>query len=134
MSERYEKEIEDILGQANERAPGKPGSKRGRSAISRLPRAGWRPPRVRLNLTPGKLLLAGVALLLIALILGSFVPAIGPFAFWLGIGLFVLGYVLFFARPRRSMERRWRGQSIEDVSPPGGGGPLGRFWRWVTGG
>ena len=48
---------------------------------------------------------------------------------WVGIVAFIGAYVLYFTKPRRTVERRWRGQSIEDVPEPG---PLGRFWRWVS--
>ncbi len=49
---------------------------------------------------------------------------------WIGIGLFVVAYIRFFAKPRRSTDRMWRGQSIED--PPSPSAPS-RWWRWIRG-
>ena len=34
---------------------------------------------------------------------------------WVGLALLVVGYLLFFVTPRNiSMEKRWRGERIED--------------------
>ena len=48
---------------------------------------------------------------------------------WVGLALLVLGYLLFFISPRNiSIEKRWRGESIEDVPDS----PWGRFKRWIN--
>jgi hypothetical protein len=58
-------------------------------------------------------MLIAVCLLLSALLVRAVVPGIaGPLA-WAGLLLFVLGYATFFVRPR-GVEKRWRGQSIEE--------------------
>ena len=85
----------------------------------RMPKA----RRFSFRLTTGKVLLAGIVLLPVAL-----VTSIEYFA-WLGIGLIVAAYVMYFARPRRPIERRWRGQLIEDEPEPNA---LQRLWRWLT--
>ena len=133
MAQRYQREIEEILGEVNDEGAHEAGSKRtARSRAESRPRPGDRvrmSPSVRFQFSPGWLLTAGVALLIGALLLTMFGVSFAAPVAWLGVGLFVLAYVLFFARPRRTVDRRWRGQSIEDEPPPGG---LGRVWRWIT--
>lgn len=127
MSQRYQKEIEEILEQANvEAVDGKDGSGRSRKqeqARTKPPSAARQRRNSSFRITTGKLLLAGVVLLPIALITGADILA------WLGIGLIVTAYVVYFAKPRRPVERRWRGQSIEDEQEPNS---LQRLWRWLT--
>ncbi|MCI0778564.1 MAG: hypothetical protein J4N31_02335 [Chloroflexi bacterium] len=129
--QRYEREIEEILGQVNEEAPAAKKSRRGpRRATSEVRPAG---PRLRpptLDFSSGRLFLIGAALLV-----GSLVLTLVGFAFaapfaWVGIGLFIVAYLRFFTKPRRNVDRMWRGQSIED--PPSPSAPS-RLWRWITG-
>ena len=113
MPQRYQKEIEDILEQSGKlrRVDGGAGSRIPFRRLvwlwlSRLAR-GRRWPQ------PGRLMLVAVCLLLSALLVRAVVPGIaGPLA-WAGLLLFVLGYATFFVRPR-GVEKRWRGQSIEE--------------------
>ena len=129
MAQRYQREIEEILDQAGGVAPtGKTaaGKREGKPADDRVRRvSSWRVP---VSLSPGRLLIIGVITLLAGLLL-PFPGGIAQFVAWLGVGLFVLSYVLFFAQPRRTVERRWRGQSMEDIAPQS---QLERFWRWLT--
>ena len=132
MAQRYQREIEEILGQAGEEGDGagSDGSKPPRS-----PRRVARAPRRRLGRfvrpTPGRLLLAGIVLLILAVVLNALdAPGVRPF-FWASVVLFVFAYVAYFTRPRRTVERRWRGQPMDDPQPAG---PLSRLWRWITGG
>jgi hypothetical protein len=139
MGQRYQKEIEEILEQVNEappsnkRAAGRGGGSGGRPAQpdrpqnSGTPLFSWLPFR----LTAGRLLLTGVVLLLGALVLRSAIPGVAGPLIWIGIGLFIASYIVFFIRPRRIMEQRWRGRSIED-EPLEDGNPLERFWHWVN--
>jgi hypothetical protein len=114
MSQRYQKEIEDILRQAGDLGSG--GRPRG-------PRGGflwlvWRYIRGSIggkhwSITPGRVMLIAVSLLLSALIMQAAIPGlVGPLA-WGGLILFIVGYAMFFIRPRR-VEKRWRGQPIDD--------------------
>ena len=131
--QRYQREIEEILDQVNEEAPAATKSRRGpRRATSEAQPGG--PPRLRppaFDSSSGRLFVIGAALLVasLALSLVGFGFA-APFA-WVGIGLFVVAYIRFFTKPRRSVDRMWRGQSIED--PPSPSAPA-RWWRWITGG
>jgi hypothetical protein len=129
MAQRYQREIEEILDQAGGVAPAgnaiaskrqdKPADDKAKRSSS------WRLP---VSLPPGRLLIIGVITLLAGLLL-PFPGGIKQFIAWLGVGLFVLSYVLFFAQPSRTVERRWRGQSMEDIAPQS---QLERFWRWLT--
>ncbi|MEX2599706.1 MAG: hypothetical protein WD533_08630 [Dehalococcoidia bacterium] len=131
MAQRYQREIEEILDKVNDGAPEEGGQKRTGSQRKaaqpkRAPRSG--PSRFpSLSISPVRLLVIGVVLLFAALVLPSGIAA--PAA-WLGIGLLVVAYIMFFTKPRRGTERRWRGQVIDDGSPEES--PLQRFWRWLT--
>ena len=132
MAQRYQREIEEILGQAGEEGSGTgpDGSKPPRRPrrVSRSPRRGL---SAFIRPTPGRLLLAGIALLVLAVVLNALdAPGVRPF-FWASVVLFVFAYVAYFTRPRRTVERRWRGQPMDDPQPAG---PLSRLWRWITGG
>ena len=117
MPDKYQDEIEKILEGLGETAPtkkaGEPG-KPTRSPSSELStansestrtgsgRRGW-------SVSPGKLAVAGLLLLLLGAII-RITPLI-----WAGLGLLVGAYLLFFVKPRSSSyDKRWRGQSVED--------------------
>ncbi len=116
MTEKYKDEIEEILRKAGEVAPSKPPQDKERppedrrrdSIVSRrTPVPSQRPTPRRPSITPGKLMLAGVILLLIGI---SFWPLI-----WVGLALLVGGYLMYFVSPRSiNYEKRWRGRSVED--------------------
>ena len=116
MSERYKKEIEEILKQAGELGTGSGRPRRQRSLwglvwLQVAQSVGGR----TWSITPGRVMLAAVALLLGALIVQSFAPGIVGLLFWAGLVLFIVGYAMFFVRSPRppKQEKRWRGQSIE---------------------
>ncbi len=139
MSQRYQREIEEILDQVNAEAPAEKGGRPVRSPADQAS-----PPRrsrggrrgllslIPIGISPGRLLLTGIVLLLAAMVLRSAIPGIAGPLTWTGVGLFIAAYVIFFTRPRRSIERRWRGRSIEDGPPSGRRNPLERLWRWVN--
>ena len=115
MSDRYEREIEEILRQAGELGTGgrSRGGSRGLLRLAWLSVAGavggktW-------SLRPGRVMLAGVVLLLSALIVGSAAPgSLVPLLGWGGLILLIVGYAMFFIRPQQ-VEKRWRGQPIDD--------------------
>lgn len=114
MSQRYQREIEEILRQAGEWTGGK-GGHRPRKSV-------WRVAREQLrqafagrawSISPGRVMLLAVALLLTALLIRAMIPGIvGPLA-WAGLVLFIVGYAMFFIKPPK-MEKRWRGHSLDD--------------------
>jgi hypothetical protein len=131
VAQRYQREIEEILGQAGEEeGAGSDGSK-----PPRAPRRAVRSRRPGLGRfvrpTSGRLLLAGIVLLVLSVVLKALdAPGVTPFL-WASVALFVFAYIAYFTRPRRTVERRWRGEPMDDPQPAG---PLSRLWRWITGG
>ena len=138
MSQRYQKEIEEILDQVNESVP--PGKKQGSTGSGDQPappkrfRGGGSPflSWLPVSISPGRLLITGIVLLLAALVLRSAVPGVAGPLTWAGVGLFIAAYVTFFLRPRRPVERRWRDRSIEDEDVSTSWNPWERFWRWLN--
>jgi len=136
MSQRYQKEIEEILDHVNEKgSPGRRAGEGGGSGDRPMPpgrsggNGGTLLSRLSRSLTPGRMLLGGVVLLLAAFLLRSALPEVAGPLTWTGVGLFVAAYVTFFLRPR-GRERRWRGRSMEDQVPTRN--PWIRFWRWLN--
>ena len=110
MPEKYKEEIEEILRRTGEVAP----PPTAREADRRT--AEFAPPTTPARrsvlswpaLSPGKLLLAGLILLLV----GAFWQV---WLLWTGLGLLVAAYLLFFVKPRSvSYEKRWRGRAVEE--------------------
>ena len=134
MSNKYQKEIEEILKNAGEVAPEeavgemerplddrpkelRDASKSDKAPVSYPPRGRWP------SITPGKILLTGLFVFIITALLQIWV------LFWVGLALLVVGYLLFFVTPRNiSVEKRWRGESIEDQPES----PWDRIKRWIN--
>ena len=116
MTEKYKDEIEEILRKAGEVAPSKPtrdterppeDGRRDSMVSRRTPAPNQRPKPSRPSITPGKLMLAGVILLLIGI---RFWPMI-----WVGLALLVGAYLMYFVSSRSiNYEKRWRGRSVAD--------------------
>ena len=114
MSQKYQKEIEEILRRAGELAPVGRG---------RRPRFGfWRLVWLYISrslggklwsVSPGRVMLTAVSLLLLALIFSKMVPGLGGPLALAGLLLFVVGYGMFFVKPPK-IEKRWRGQPVDD--------------------
>ena len=110
----YLDEIEEIL----KRSEKKPPSSRPQWAFKlshklprlRVPRPSWMP-----TISAGRLMIAGIALLILAMIFRALVPGLMAPLIWAGLGLFVLAYLFFLIKPSQPRyEKRWRGQSIEE--------------------
>ena len=127
MSEKYQREIEEILGNVEDlRARSAKSKKRGfLRAIGPviggfLGGRGWR-------LSPGRIMLGSLVLLLVALLIKGSTPGLVAPLVWTGVVLFILGYALFFINPP-PYEKRWRGHVIE-TTPRW----RDRFLRWLKG-
>ena len=117
MPDQYKKEIEEILKQAGEE-PTLPVERQPKLGLWRLMRQyirqsmagrGW-------SISPGRVMLTAVSLLLVALVLRMFIPGVvGPLAL-VGLLLFMVGYGMFFVSPRKGPEKKWRGQLVEEPS------------------
>ncbi|MEE3247987.1 MAG: hypothetical protein VX213_10855 [Chloroflexota bacterium] len=133
MQDKYQQEIEEILKNAGEVAPEGPSretvkpledrpravrqaAEASRPAPSFSAKGRW--PTV----TPGKILMTGLLVFIVTALLQIWVLV------WVGLAMLVFGYLLFFITPRNiSMEKRWRGESIEDVPES----LWDRFKRWI---
>ena len=99
MSERYQREIEEILQQVGESTPKKePRKAEKNSLLAPFSRIG-RGIGNLIYLRSGRLMTIGIALLLSAILVSAIFPGLlGPFV-WLGLILFILVYALFLPGP-----------------------------------
>lgn len=117
MPDRYQKEIEEILRRTGDTGTGSSDSGRGRK--NGILRVLWsqimatQGDRGRL-VSPGRVMLVAICFLAAALFLGSVIPGFTGWLGWMGLFLFIIGYGMFFLRPRSSSEKRWRGRPVED--------------------
>ena len=131
MPEKYKDEIEEILKRAGEAAPSKTSREsephpedrpQGRGSLvgRQAPAPGGKPSQRRPSITPGKLMLVGVILLLVGF---KFWPLI-----WVGLAILAGGYMMYFVAPRTiNHEKRWRGRSVEDAPTS----QWDRLKRWI---
>ena len=131
MSERYQREIEEILQQVGEGTPNKESKQTGRGFLLAPLSRFFRGVGAHLYLSSGRLMTIIVVLLLSAILVSAIFPGLlGPFV-WLGLILFILGYALFFARPGSKMEPRWRGRPVDQLWGGRGESAWERFQRWL---
>lgn len=132
MSERYQREIEEILQQVGESTPVQESEKPSRNSLSSPFASFARGIGNRVYLSPGRFMAIGIILLLSAIFVSAVFPGfVGPFI-WLGLIMFILIYAIFFARPNQGSEKRWRGRLIEQQSSYlGEEGLLVRLKRWI---
>lgn len=133
MPDRYQDEIEEILRQSGESAPVKSLSERQRppedspqtyDSLRDLKQADSRPARWWPSVSPGKVMLGGLVIFLIgALWVGLLI--------WIGLAVLVAAYLLFFVRPgSASLEKRWRGRSVENDGEEHGTA-VGKLKKWL---
>ncbi len=132
MPEKYKDEIEEILKRAGEAAPTRPadeseGHPENRSKVRddvvsrQAPAPRTKPSRSRPSITPGKLMLLGVILLIVGI---KFWPLI-----WVGLATLAGGYMMYFVSPRTiTYEKRWRGRSVDEDAPSS---QWDRLKRWI---
>jgi len=117
MSSKYQREIEEILEKSGDlgstRAPNRPPEEKeslfrlaGLYIKNALSGKLW-------SLSPGRVMLIGLLLLLSMLIVMQFVPGIPGLLAWAGLLIFIVGYGMVLAKPP-TIEKRWRGQSMEE--------------------
>ena len=120
MPDQYQKEIEDILRRAEAEEPLPSGQPR-RSLRGMV----WQYARQSLNskawgVSPGKIMLAALALLLAAFLLRPIVPGMFGLLAWAGLIVFIVAYGMVFLRPSKSQPRKmWRGRYIDGASGEG---------------
>ena len=114
MSNKYQREIEEILQKAGDLGPTRGGRRTPRQS---LPRLVWLYVKHSLggklwSLSPGRVMLIGLVLLLSTLVVRPFVHW-GGYLAWAGLLISIVGYGMVLARPPKQ-EKRWRGQPMED--------------------
>jgi len=115
MSSKYQREIEEIMQRTGELAPTRGGRRAHRLS---LPRLVWLYVKRLLSgklwsISPGRVMLFGLVLLLTSLVVGSFLPGATGYLAWAGLLISIVGYGLVLAKPPTG-EKRWRGQILED--------------------
>lgn len=127
--EQYKAEIEEILRKADLDAPTPIRPKKAsffnllaQYARQSLEGKAW-------SITPGRIVLVAVSLLLVAALTRVIVPGFfGPLA-WAGLLVFIIGYAMFFIKPPKAPEPRWRGQPLDDEPRGPKIGLIGRIRR-----
>lgn len=116
MPQKYQKEIEEILQQAGDLGLSEPPKPRRKLSFRRL---AWDYFKQSIggsafSVTPGRIMLGAVLILLAALVLNLATPGFGIVGLlaWLGFILFIVGYAMFFIKPK-PVQKRWRGDVIE---------------------
>ena len=114
MSNKYQREIEEILQKAGDLGPTRGGRRTPRQS---LPRLVWLYVKHSLggklwSLSPGRVMLFGLVLLLSTLVVSPFVHW-GGYLAWAGLLISIVGYGMVLAKPP-TQEKRWRGQLLED--------------------
>lgn len=121
MAERFQQEIEEILEQSEALPPpSKPKRSRNRDS------SGSR------SISPGRIVVTGIVILLVVALVVSFTPLDVPGMFFVGsaLALGVVWYLFVLARADRAANMpHWRGQPVEYDSPPSGTS----FWDKLTG-
>ena len=115
MPEKYEREIEEILAKSSKDSK---RSNANKSLLNMLFRYLNQSVSVRnFKISPGRIMLIGICLLLLSLIIRTFAPTWTSFFAWTGLLILILGYFLFFLGSKNSSpEKRWRGRPIETKS------------------
>lgn len=115
MPDQYEKEIEDILRQAEEEAPlPRPRSRQSLRSLV------WQYARQSLNnnawgISPGRIMLVALVILLAAFLLRPLIPGMFGLLAWAGLIIFIVAYGLFFVKPSKPYpSKKWRGRYIDD--------------------
>ena len=116
MPQKYQREIEEILQQAGDLGLSDPPKRRQKLGF---PRLAWEYFKQSIggsafSITPGRIMLGAVLILLAALVLNLATPGFGIVGIlaWLGFILFIVGYAMFFIKPK-PVQKRWRGDVIE---------------------
>ena len=117
MPDKYQDEIEEILKRVGEAVPSdtakdveRPLEDRPTMLRDSEPVSSSKPGKLgRLpSITPGKIMLAGLIVFLFGMI---FFPPV----LWVGLGMLVVAYLMYFVAPRSmSYEKRWRGRVVEE--------------------
>ena len=127
MTQKYQREIEEILDQVNSDLPSSPERSSVKTVIMRKK---VRQSRTIPRLPTSKFLGLGIVLLFVSVAMTSFGLPLAEFVGLLGVLLFLAGYVVYFMRPKSgNTEKRWRGQIIDDRGNERSDEARRRFWE-----
>ena len=129
VRERYEDEIEEILGQFERSSMENVHHGRLRKIVARLSEYGLLAYGV-VNRKMGVFIFASTCLLLSAIIISAFVPGIFGPVLWLGVILMLILYLSIKSSFGRPLEKRWRGRYIEYDSSSQSGVWLRKLKDW----
>ena len=135
MSDKLQKEIEELLARLDTFPPRRSPVARARDAVARAFRGavlwlhGLRLPHV----SPGHILLLAIAIMVVGYVAQPGGDAVTRYVIASGIVLFIAAFVLSLRRSAsggRPPEKRWRGEPME-LGGRGAGGRLRSWWgRW----
>ena len=121
MSQRFEREIDEILRQFDGDLTPPPRPLRRRSRFERLKRRAlhgfWAVYSLRWRSGAAELMLGAYALALLTLLLRPMVPMLGTLLAWVMVVLFIAGYVQSYRRTSGGVDRRWRGRPMDYDRP-----------------
>ena len=129
MPDKYQDEIEEILKGIEETAPLPQSRGRRQSNPDDQPSLRLEPEAEPARATPssrrwrtfspGRVALAGIALLLCGALLSFIGPPLFGWLMWVGLLTLAAAYLLFFIRPRggANQGQYWRGRPVESDSP-----------------
>lgn len=123
MSNRLQKEIEEILDRYDKATPRRKRLNRKLRGIGRsLTGLG---SNIRLpHISLAQVMFLGIALLFVAF----FFSATTPYTIYAGLALFFGAFILSFRKSQYRSEMRWRGRTL-DLTQPGPGDRLRRWWQ-----
>ncbi len=132
MSDRLQQEIDEILSKYDKLPRREPLLRRLRRRASELAAAASRGLTAPLRyLTAGRLMLAGLILVLAAVFFGLGGPSISRFIIIAGLVVLFAAFIASLSRRRYPrVEQRWRGRPL-DLREPSVGTRLRAWWeRW----
>jgi hypothetical protein len=119
LPSRYQKEIEEILEKVNDDTEQRVVTNPVRRKFSAHRAVNARNVNTSrsLSLSPlnsKKLLLAGLSMMLLGVFLNGMNSVFAPWALWGSILLLSLSYTTHFIKKKRRVQKRWRGEVIDD--------------------
>ena len=121
MSQRFEREIDEILRQFDGQFTPPPRPLRRRSRLERLKRRAlqglWSLYSLRWRWGAAELMLAAYALALLILLLRPMIPFLSAPLAWAMVALFAAGYIQGYRGSSGRSDRRWRGRPMDYDRP-----------------
>ncbi|MBI2913414.1 MAG: hypothetical protein HYY03_05790 [Chloroflexi bacterium] len=132
MSDRLQKEIEELLSRLDTFPPRRSVVARARDAMARPFSAAGRWARgLRLpHVSAGHILLLAIAIMVVGYLAQPGGDAVTRYDIASGIVLFIAAFVLSLRRQSRAPEKRWRERPLDLSGPAASGRPRPWWGRW----